>query len=48
MGSMPSHRRVQAFASRLAEEVGYDVRDEVEISRVVLLTKPGVDPKLAV
>ncbi len=46
-GNMPSHERVRAFSARLAEAVGYDVRDEVEVSRVVLLTKPGVEPMLA-
>ncbi|MFQ6012439.1 MAG: 4-demethylwyosine synthase TYW1 [Thermoplasmata archaeon] len=46
-GNMPSHRCIRAFATRLAEEVGYDFRDEVEVSRVVLLTKPGVEPRIA-
>lgn len=43
MGNMPSHERIRRFASRLAGEMGYDVRDEVEQSRVVLLSKPGVE-----
>ncbi len=43
MGNMPSHERIRRFASRLAGEMGYDVRDEVEQSRVVLLTRPGVE-----
>ncbi|MFQ5552348.1 MAG: 4-demethylwyosine synthase TYW1, partial [Thermoplasmata archaeon] len=46
-GNMPSHERIRAFSARLAKEVGYDFRDEVEVSRVVLLTKPGVEPRLA-
>lgn len=46
-GNMPSHDRIRDFAAELAAEVGYDVRDEVEVSRVVLLTRPGVDPKLS-
>ncbi len=46
MGSMPSHAKVCDFASRLAEFTGYDFRDDVEQSRVVLLTKPGADPLL--
>lgn len=45
-GNMPPHDRIQAFAAALAAETGYEVRDEVEVSRVVLLTRPGVDPKL--
>jgi tRNA wybutosine-synthesizing protein 1 len=46
MGNMPSHRKIRDFASRLAQAVGYDFRDEVEDSRVALLTRPGVDPRL--
>ncbi len=46
MGNMPSHERIKRFASRLAGEMGYDVQDEVEQSRVVLLTKPGVETRI--
>lgn len=46
MGNMPSHERIREFATTLAGELGYEVRDEVEISRVVLLTRKGVDPRL--
>ncbi|MFQ5837592.1 MAG: 4-demethylwyosine synthase TYW1 [Thermoplasmata archaeon] len=48
LGNMPSHRKVREFASRLAQAVRYDFKEEVKDSRVVLLTKPGVDPKLPV
>ncbi len=46
MGNMPSHAKIRHFASRLAAEAGYEVQGEVERSRVVLLTKPGYDPRL--
>lgn len=46
MGNMPSHENVQAFARGLADETGYEVRDESPQSRVVLLTQPGVEPRL--
>ncbi len=46
MGNMPSHRKVMRFASTLATALGYQLRDEVEASRVALLTKPGVNPRL--
>lgn len=46
MGNMPSHQKVREFALRLADAVGYDYRDEVPDSRAVLLTRPGVDPRL--
>ncbi|MCJ2540317.1 MAG: hypothetical protein LN414_03485 [Candidatus Thermoplasmatota archaeon] len=39
---MPSHDSVRAFAKRLAECSGYEVRDEQHSSRVVLLTRPGM------
>lgn len=46
MGNMPSHERIQAFATALGTSVGYEVRDESPASRVVLLTRPGVEPRL--
>ncbi len=39
--AMPSHEIVRSFAERLADELNYKVADEVEISRVVLLSKNG-------
>ncbi|MEE9600446.1 MAG: 4-demethylwyosine synthase TYW1 [Thermoplasmata archaeon] len=46
MGNMPSHRKIRRFATALAEASGYDFGDEVEGSRVVLLTRPGANPRL--
>ncbi|MHC1566158.1 MAG: 4-demethylwyosine synthase TYW1 [Candidatus Syntropharchaeia archaeon] len=37
--AMPSHERIREFSERIAEEAGYKVADEVEVSRVVLLKK---------
>ncbi|MFP4655703.1 MAG: 4-demethylwyosine synthase TYW1 [Methanohalobium sp.] len=37
--SMPSHEEVMVFADDIADYLGYRVVDEVEISRVVLLSK---------
>jgi tRNA wybutosine-synthesizing protein 1 len=45
-GNMSSHLKIREFAQRLVALLGYDFRAEVEASRVVLLTKPGVDPRL--
>ncbi len=42
LDNMPSHDSVRAFAARLAERSGYEVRDEQHASRVVLLTRPGM------
>lgn len=39
--AMPSHEIVRSFAEHLADELNYKVADEVEISRVVLLSKNG-------
>jgi len=36
--SMPSHLEVREFAQRLAGETGYNIVDESEDSRVVLLS----------
>jgi tRNA wybutosine-synthesizing protein 1 len=37
--SMPSHRDIRHFAIRIAEETGYDIIDESNDSRVVLLSR---------
>ncbi len=37
--NMPSHKEVQDFAKRLAEQTGYKIIDEAAESRVVLLSK---------
>ncbi len=37
--AMPSHKTILEFAGRLAETLGYPIVDDVEISRVVLLSK---------
>ena len=37
--AMPSHEQVHAFASKLAEHLGYHVRDQSPISRIVLLSR---------
>ena len=39
--SMPSHREILGFAMELAERTGYEVVDEVPISRVALLSRIG-------
>jgi tRNA wybutosine-synthesizing protein 1 len=39
--AMPSHETVRSFAERLACEINYKIADEVEISRIVLLSKNG-------
>lgn len=39
--SMPSHGEILGFAKELAERTGYDIVDEVPISRVVLLSRIG-------
>lgn len=39
--SMPSHSEILHFAKELAERTGYDIVDEVPISRVVLLSRIG-------
>ena len=38
-GNMPSHQEIREFAMRLAEETGYNIVDESEESRVVLLSR---------
>ena len=38
-GNMPSHQEIREFANRLAEETGYNIVDESEESRVVLLSR---------
>lgn len=37
--NMPNHGEIRGFASRLAEEMGYNVLDEAPESRVVLLSR---------
>ena len=39
--NMPSHKEMRAFAARLAAETTYDIIDESEESRVVLLSRLG-------
>jgi wyosine [tRNA(Phe)-imidazoG37] synthetase (radical SAM superfamily) len=36
---MPNHNEIRAFAAQLAKETGYNIVDESEESRVVLLSK---------
>jgi tRNA wybutosine-synthesizing protein 1 len=38
---MPTHREIQEFATQIAKETGYNVIDESQESRVVLLSKLG-------
>jgi Fe-S oxidoreductases len=40
--AMPSHEEVMAFSEELAEHLGYKVAGDVEVSRVVLLSKDGL------
>jgi len=44
--SMPSHREILGFAKELAERTGYEVVDEVSISRVALLSRRGKPKKV--
>jgi tRNA wybutosine-synthesizing protein 1 len=37
--NMPSHAQIREFATQLAHEIGYNIIDESEESRVVLLSK---------
>jgi len=37
--NMPTHREIRSFATDLAEEMSYDIIDEAEESRVVLLSR---------
>ncbi len=37
--NMPTHREVQSFATELSEEMGYNILDEAEESRVVLVSR---------
>ena len=39
--AMPTHVEVLEFAQTLAKYLGYEIADESEISRVVLLSKDG-------
>ncbi|WMW21621.1 4-demethylwyosine synthase TYW1 [Methanolobus mangrovi] len=40
--AMPSHEEVMEFSEELAEHLGYKVAGDVEVSRVVLLSKDGL------
>jgi len=39
--AMPTHEEVLKFSKELAKHLGYEIADESEISRVVLLSKDG-------
>jgi tRNA wybutosine-synthesizing protein 1 len=39
--AMPQHDEVIDFSEKLAQHLGYKVADDVEVSRVVLLSKDG-------
>ena len=39
--AMPSHKEVLDFSKQIADHLGYKVADDVEISRVVLLSRDG-------
>jgi tRNA wybutosine-synthesizing protein 1 len=39
--AMPSHEEVLDFSMQIADHLGYSVADDVEISRVVLLSRDG-------
>jgi len=38
---MPTHQEIQEFAMQIAKETGYNIIDESQESRVVLLSKLG-------
>jgi tRNA wybutosine-synthesizing protein 1 len=47
-GAMPPHDRVRGFAIELASLINYEIADESEISRVVLLSRDGkINPIIA-
>jgi tRNA wybutosine-synthesizing protein 1 len=37
--NMPTHREIRSFATELSEEMSYNILDEAEESRVVLLSR---------
>ncbi|MPM84914.1 hypothetical protein SDC9_131990 [bioreactor metagenome] len=39
--AMPAHEEVLEFSKELAKHLGYEITDDSEISRVVLLSKDG-------
>jgi len=45
--NMPTHREIQDFAIQLAEEMDYNILDEAQESRVVLLSRLEKPIKLA-
>ena len=45
--AMPSHSRVLDFAKQFADASGYQITDDAEISRVVLLSKKGKVKKIS-
>jgi len=45
--NMPSHQEIQEFAVQLAKEMGYNILDEAQESRVVLLSRLERSIKLA-
>ncbi len=44
--NMAKHESIKSFSESLAHELGYDIIDERPDSRVVLISKPGEDPKI--
>lgn len=40
IGNMPFHRDVRPFAEKLAEATGFEIADEKQDSRIVLLENP--------
>ena len=44
--AMPTHAEVLEFSQELAKYLGYEIADESEISRVVLLSKDGKSLRL--
>lgn len=46
LANMPSHDEVKAFAEELGPSLGMDIVREKADSRVVLLARPGVEPRI--
>ncbi len=46
LANMPAHEEVRAFAEELGPNLGMDIVREKSDSRVVLLAKPGVEPRI--
>ncbi|MCK4928322.1 MAG: 4-demethylwyosine synthase TYW1, partial [Methanosarcinales archaeon] len=44
--AMPQHEEILQFSAQLADELGYQLTDDVELSRVALLSKDDTIGKI--